>query len=136
MLQFLFSFPTISQQPNKRLIIYRIISLKVENLWTCNLVVVSNSNFLFVYRVKKNNATAITCLQSRDYSSSVPVRYIPKKSSKVNKAESPLPIKGSKNPSNRSDTMQRSIIFDEDKSRNHNQIFKDNVLLDDFERGM
>lgn len=86
--------------------------------------------------MKKNNATAIACLQSRDYSSSVPVRYIPKKSSKVNKPESPLPIKGSKKPSNRSNTMQRSIVCDEDKSRNHNQMFKDNVLLDDFERGM
>ncbi|KAF3945150.1 hypothetical protein ACB098_06G009800 [Castanea mollissima] len=89
---------------------------------------------LLIPWVKKSNATAITCLQSRDYGSSVPVRYIPKKSSKVNKPESPLPIKGSKKPSNRSDTMQRSIVFDEDKSRNHNQMFKDNVLLDDFER--
>ncbi|KAB1215029.1 Regulatory protein RecX [Morella rubra] len=52
--------------------------------------------FLYAWRteVKKNNATAITCLQRRD-GSSVPVRYIPKISSKTDRPETPLPVKDS-----------------------------------------
>ncbi|TQE05405.1 hypothetical protein C1H46_008995 [Malus baccata] len=38
---------------------------------------------------------AVTCLQNRDYSSSAPVRYIPKNSSKVKKLESSPQTKGS-----------------------------------------
>ncbi|KAM5582749.1 hypothetical protein ABKV19_002930 [Rosa sericea] len=43
--------------------------------------------------VRRNSA--ISCLKNRDYSSSVPARYIPKKSSEVNKSETSLPAKGS-----------------------------------------
>lgn len=39
----------------------------------------------FIFRVRKNSA--IFCLKSRDYSSSVPARYIPKRVSEVNKSE-------------------------------------------------
>lgn len=38
----------------------------------------------FIFRVKKSS---IACSKSRDYGSSGPVRYIPKKSSKINKLE-------------------------------------------------
>ncbi|XP_050370897.1 uncharacterized protein LOC126788920 [Argentina anserina] len=43
--------------------------------------------------VGKNSA--ISCLKSRDYSSSVPARYIPKRSSEVKKSETSLSTKGS-----------------------------------------
>ena len=107
-------------------------------MWTCNLVVVSNRNSLFIYRVKKNYATAITCLQSRDYSSSAPVRYTPNKYCKVNNPESPLPIKDSEKNEFRyhSDAIQRSIVFNKEKSENHNQMFQNNVSLDDDEQGI
>ncbi|EXB97667.1 Regulatory protein recX [Morus notabilis] len=39
------------------------------------------------------NKGAITCLRNRDYSSSVPVRYIPKKSSQSNKLDGSEPMK-------------------------------------------
>ncbi|GMY30849.1 regulatory protein recx [Fagus crenata] len=90
----------------------------------------------FIPWVKKNYATAITCLQSRDYSSSAPVRYTPKKYCKVNNPESPLPIKDSEKNEFRyhSDAIQRSIVFNKEKSENHNQMFQNNVLFDDDEQ--
>ncbi|KAL5548734.1 hypothetical protein UlMin_003965 [Ulmus minor] len=48
----------------------------------------------FIPWIKKKSA--ITCLKSRDYSSSEPVRYIPNKISKINKLESSQPMKGIK----------------------------------------
>jgi hypothetical protein len=111
---------------------------KKKKIWEFNRSVVFNSKFLFVYRVKKNNVTAITCLQSRDYCSSVPVRYIPRRSSKIDKPESPLPIKGSKKNEFRdySDGMQRNFVSDEEKSQNQDQMLKNIVLFDDAEQGM
>ncbi|KAB8731796.1 hypothetical protein FH972_026434 [Carpinus fangiana] len=90
----------------------------------------------FIPWVKKNNVTAITCLQSRDYCSSVPVRYIRRRSSKIGKPESPLPIKGSKKNEFRdySDGMQRSFVSDEEKSQNQDQMLKNTVLFDDAEQ--
>ncbi|XP_062168653.1 uncharacterized protein LOC133874810 [Alnus glutinosa] len=90
----------------------------------------------FIPWVKKNNVTAITCLQSRDYCSSVPVRYIPRRSSKIDKPESPLPIKGSKKNEFRdySDGIQRNFVSDEEKSQNQDQMLKNIVLFDDAEQ--
>lgn len=88
--------------------------------------------------MKKNNVTAITCLQSRDYCSSVPVRYFPRRYSKIDKPESPLPIKGSKKNEfpDYSDGMQRSFVSDEEKSQNQDQMLKNTVLFDDAEQGI
>ncbi|KAF5479106.1 hypothetical protein F2P56_005607 [Juglans regia] len=91
----------------------------------------------FIPWVMKNNATAITCLQRRDCGSSVPVRYIPKTSSKIKKSERPLPIKGSKKNEfrNCSDGIQKSFVFDDEKSQNQNQLLVNNESFGDFEQG-
>ncbi|KAF5479104.1 hypothetical protein F2P56_005607 [Juglans regia] len=90
----------------------------------------------FIPWVMKNNATAITCLQRRDCGSSVPVRYIPKTSSKIKKSERPLPIKGSKKNEfrNCSDGIQKSFVFDDEKSQNQNQLLVNNESFGDFEQ--
>lgn len=87
----------------------------------------------------KNNATAITTYsQRRDCGSSVPVRYIPKTSSKIKKSERPLPIKGSEKNGfrNCSDGIQKSFVFDDEKSQNQNQLLVNNESFGDFEQGI
>ncbi|KAG2682667.1 hypothetical protein I3760_11G201500 [Carya illinoinensis] len=88
----------------------------------------------FIPWVMKNNATAITCLQRRDCGSSAPVRYIPKKSSKIKKSERPLPITGSKKTGFCSDGIQKSFVFDDKKSQNQNQLLANNESFGDFEQ--
>lgn len=48
--------------------------------------------FIFYFRISKNNA--ISCVKGRDYSSSFPVRYVPKKSVKIKESENSVPVKG------------------------------------------
>ncbi|KAG6637858.1 uncharacterized protein LOC122280874 isoform X2 [Carya illinoinensis] len=85
-------------------------------------------------RVMKNNATAIKCLQRRDCGSSALVRYIPKTSSKIKKSERPLPITGSKKTGFCSDGIQKSFVFDDEKSQNQNQLLANNESFGDFEQ--
>lgn len=47
---------------------------------------------LFIPWISKNNA--ILCVKGRDYSSSFPVRYVPKKSVKIKESENSVPVKG------------------------------------------
>lgn len=49
-------------------------------------------SFHFYFRISKNNA--ISCVKGRDYSSSFPVRYVPKKSVKIKESENSVPVKG------------------------------------------
>lgn len=50
------------------------------------------SSRLLIPWISKNNA--ISCVKGRDYSSSFPVRYVPKKSVKIKESENSVPVKG------------------------------------------
>ncbi|KAL5735583.1 hypothetical protein ACOSP7_030050 [Xanthoceras sorbifolium] len=97
----------------------------------------------FISWVRKNNE--ILCLKGRDYSSSVPVRYVPKKSSKVNESEDTFLRKSleKKELDKSLDAsyklrnevvktggrgVKRSVILDE-KLRNQNQNQNQNEML-------
>lgn len=96
--------------------------------------------------VRKKSASA--CLKNRDYSSSVPARYIPKKSSKVNKLENSQQTKGSEGKEFRElsdgfalksevkhcrSGVQNHRDFDE-KLQHQNQIPNSNSLFNDVEQ--
>ncbi|KAJ0044420.1 hypothetical protein Pint_03725 [Pistacia integerrima] len=95
--------------------------------------------------VRKNSA--ILCAKGKDYSSSAPVKYVPKKFSKTNKTENCLPIKsleryeipkGVDASELRIDVrnggdVKRSIALDE-KVRNQSRMTDNNLLFDDSKR--
>ncbi|KAJ4725381.1 Regulatory protein RecX [Melia azedarach] len=91
----------------------------------------------------KNNA--ISCAKGRDYSSSVPVRYVPKKNLKINESEIFLPIKGLERNELRKSSdaselrievtnsgrgVKRSVTPDR-KFQNQNRMTKSSLLLKD-----
>lgn len=86
---------------------------------------------------------AITCLQNRDYSSSAPVRYIPKNSSKVKKLESSPQKKGSEEKEFREfpevkqsgRRVRKSLDFNE-KPQNQNQNRYSNSSFSDAQKGI
>ncbi|XWS51694.1 hypothetical protein CRYUN_Cryun11dG0005500 [Craigia yunnanensis] len=90
-----------------------------------------------------NGNKAIFCLKEREYSSSVPVRYIPKKSLETEEPETSPHSKGlRKNESHKSSasnafgskaTNNRSSIVGK-KSQTHGRVFKKNVLYDDIKQ--
>ena len=96
-----------------------------------------------IFRLNGNKA--IFCLKEREYSSSVPVRYIPKKSLETEEPETSPHSKGlRKNESHKSSasnafgskaTNNRSNIVDK-KSQTRSQVFKKNVLYNDIKQGM
>lgn len=111
----------------------------------CNLVVLNTKSVICRAREK----IAIKCLKSRDYSSSVPVRYIPKKSSQVKKSENYQQTKGSEQKKSREFPdagalksevkqcgrgVQKNRGFDE-KPQNQNHVFYKNYLFNDVEKG-
>ncbi|KAM1039602.1 hypothetical protein EV2_029785 [Malus domestica] len=84
---------------------------------------------------------AFTCLQNRDYSSSAPVRYIPKNSSKVKKLESSPQTKGSEEKEFREFAevkqsgrrVRKSLDFNE-KPQNQNQNRYSNSSFSDAQK--
>ncbi|XP_017980205.1 PREDICTED: uncharacterized protein LOC18593225 isoform X3 [Theobroma cacao] len=90
-----------------------------------------------------NGKKAIYCLKEREYSSSVPVKYIPKKSLETKVPESSPHSKGlRKNESHKScdwnafgskSTNNRSSIVDE-KSQTRSRMFEESVLHDDVKQ--
>lgn len=104
--------------------------------------------FVFYFRISKNNA--ISCVKGRDYSSSFPVRYVPKKSVKIKESENSVPVKGlernelRKQPdasglrtevSNSGRDVKTSFASHK-KFQNHNRMTKNNILLDAAKQGI
>ncbi|XP_021818005.1 uncharacterized protein LOC110760120 isoform X2 [Prunus avium] len=115
-----------------------ILCLKTQFQFPCRVFVLSWAR----------EKIAIKCLKSRDYSSSVPVRYIPKKSSQVKKSENYQQTKGSEQKKSRefpdADALksevkqcgrgvQKNRGFDE-KPQNQNHVFYKNYLFNDVEK--
>ncbi|CAB4312193.1 unnamed protein product [Prunus armeniaca] len=107
-----------------------------------------STSFLYMQFSKAREKIAIKCLKSREYSSSVPVRYIPKKSSQVKKSENYQQTKVSEQKKSREFPdagalksevkqcgrgVQKNRGFDE-KPQNQNHVFYKNYLFNDVEK--
>lgn len=78
--------------------------------------------------MKRN--TAVLCLKGRDYnSSSVPVRYLPKRSSKGNEVENSSPKKNFEKRA-----FDKSLGLDK-KPQNQKRMNKESMLFDDAQQG-
>ena len=113
-----------------------------------NFMVILMLKFIF-FRIK--NGSAVTCLKRRDYSSSVPVRYIPKKSSKSNKVEDSELIEVSKKKefcefseaslldnvvSHGGNGVQKRSNFDTKPQYEHRMLHFNNLPSNDAEQGI